>query len=144
MPSNHKGHPTIAFRPGSKWQYALIEERAALSGLYKKDFISRSCIYSNICVVGTKDNIQKIVDAVQEMQMTMKDIACRIEAGDFSMSDNSYQEMKNEFLALSVTVVEILDGAAYLFGKEATGEFQHWKQELEMEQLKSCLSLDEN
>ena len=39
MPSKHKGHPTIAFRPSSPWQYSLIEERAKLSGLYKKDFM---------------------------------------------------------------------------------------------------------
>lgn len=54
MPSKHKGHLTIAFRPSSPWQYSLIEERAKLSGLYKKDFIVRSCIYSNICMVGKK------------------------------------------------------------------------------------------
>ena len=35
MPSHHKGHPTIAFRP-SEWARALIDQRAALSGLYKK------------------------------------------------------------------------------------------------------------
>lgn len=62
MPSKHKGHTTIAFRPSSSWQYVLIEERAKLSGLYKKDFIIRSCIYSNICVVGKKETVQRIMD----------------------------------------------------------------------------------
>ena len=37
MPSKHKGHPTISFRP-SEWARKLIEQRAELSGMYKKDF----------------------------------------------------------------------------------------------------------
>ncbi len=37
MPEKHK-EPTIAFRP-SAWERAVIEQRAALSGLHKKDFI---------------------------------------------------------------------------------------------------------
>ena len=56
MPGIHKDS-TMAFRP-SAWQKAMIEQRAALSGLNKKDFIARSCIYSNIVVVGKRENIQ--------------------------------------------------------------------------------------
>ena len=40
MPGKHK-EPTMAFRP-SAWARAMIEQRAALSGIYKKDFITRS------------------------------------------------------------------------------------------------------
>lgn len=84
MPGKHK-NPTIAFRP-SGWQRALIEERAAMSGHYKKDFIARSCIYSNIVVVGNQVNIKRIVDALQEMQCTMKEIVRQLQSGDFSLS----------------------------------------------------------
>lgn len=62
MPGKHK-EPTIAFRP-SAWARAIIEQRAALSGIYKKDFITRSCVYSNIVVVGKKENIQRIVESL--------------------------------------------------------------------------------
>lgn len=84
MPGKHK-NPTIAFRP-SDWQRTLIEERAAMSGHYKKDFIIRSCIYSNIVVVGNQANIKRIVDALQEMQCTMKEIVRQLQSGDFSLS----------------------------------------------------------
>ncbi len=73
MPGKHK-EPTISFRP-SAWERAVIEQRASLSGMYKKDFIARSCVYSNIVVVGKEENIQQIVDALQEMQIVMKEIA---------------------------------------------------------------------
>lgn len=87
MPGKHK-EPTIAFRPIA-WARIIIEQRAVLSGIYKKDFITRSCVYSNIVVVGKKENIQRIVDALQEMQIVMKEIAGQIQFGDFSLSDKA-------------------------------------------------------
>lgn len=98
--------------------------------MYRKDFIARSCVYSNIVVVGKKENIQRIVDALQEMQIVMREIAGQIQSGDFSLSEKSYQELKEDYLALAVTVVDIVDGAAYLFDKvphqcEGTGK-QNW------------------
>lgn len=131
MPGKHK-EPTIAFRP-SAWERAIIEQRAALSGMHKKDFIARSCVYSNIVVVGKKENIQHIVDALQEMQMVMKEIAGQIQSGDFSLSMDSYGELKREYLALTVTVVDIVNGAAYLFEKETLQNRRNWKEELELE-----------
>ena len=79
MPGQHK-EPTITFRP-SVWEKAIIDQRITLSGMRKKDFIVRSCIYSNIVVVGKRENIQRIVDALQEMQMVMKEIAGQIQSG---------------------------------------------------------------
>lgn len=116
MPGKHKNQ-TIAFRP-SDWQRALIEERVAMSGHHKKDFIARSCIYSNIVVVGSQVNIKRIVDALQEMQYTMKEIVRQLQSGDFSLSDKAYKELHNDILAVAITVVDILNGASYLFEKE--------------------------
>ena len=67
MPGTHK-QSTIAFRPSSSWQAALINERCKLSGMNKKDFICRSKIYSNICVVGKKETVQVVGDSLQEME----------------------------------------------------------------------------
>ena len=141
MPSHHKGHPTIAFRP-SEWARALIDQKAALSGLYKKDFITRSCVYSNIVVVGKEENIQRIVDAVQELRTVMIDIARQIQSGDFILSDESYEELKQDYLALAITLVDILDGAAYLFEKKPPENRRNYKAELELEQLRHALEFD--
>lgn len=139
MPGKHK-NPTIAFRPLTSWQYALIDERVKLSGMQKKDFICRSIIYSNICMVGKKENIRIIVNAVEEMQYTMKEIVKTLSADEFSLSDDTYLKFKNDLLALAITVVDILNGAAYLFDKKPISGNQHWKSDLEMEQLKDCLA----
>ena len=143
MPSHHKGHPTIAFRP-SEWARALIDQRAALSGLYKKDFITRSCVYSNIVVVGKEENIQRIVDAVQELRTVMIEIAGQIQSGDFILSDESYAELKQDYLALAITLVEILDGAAYLFEKKPPENRRNYKAELELEDLRAVLEISDN
>lgn len=140
MPGIHKD-ATIAFRP-SAWTRAIIEQRATLSGLYKKDFITRSCIYSNIVVVGKKENIQRIVDSLQEMQMIMMKIAGQIQSGGCSLSEKGYQELKRDYLALVVTIVDIIDGAAYLFDKESPADRRNWKAELELEQYRHVLELD--
>lgn len=140
MPGKHK-EPTMAFRP-SAWERAIIEQRAALSGMHKKDFIARSCVYSNIVVVGKKENIQRIVDALQEMQMVMKEIAGQIQSGDFSLSATGYQELKEDYLALVITVADIIDGVAYLFGKELSAEQRKQKAELELEEFKKILEMD--
>lgn len=116
MPGVHK-NPTIAFRVDG-WQRALIEERVKQSGMLKKDFIARSCIYSNIVVVGKKENIQRIVDSVKEMTEVFEDIVRQLKSGDFSCSDKAYEELHNDILAVAITVVDILNGASYLFDKE--------------------------
>lgn len=140
MPGKHK-EPTIAFRP-SAWARAIIEQRAALSGIYKKDFITRSCVYSNIVVVGKKENIQRIVESLQEMQMVMREIAGQVRSSDFSLSEESYQELKRDYLAIVVTVADIVDGAAYLFDREPPANRRNWKAELELEQYRHVLELD--
>lgn len=142
MPGKHK-NSTIAFRP-SAWAKAIIEQRAALSGMHKKDFITRCCIYSNIVVVGKKENIQRIVDSLQDMQIAMREIAGQMQSGSFSLGDEDYQELRRDYLALVIAVVDILDGAAYLFGKEPPADRRNWKAEMELEQYRSILELDEN
>ena len=139
MPGKHKD-TTIAFRP-SAWARAIIEQRARLSGIYKKDFITRSCVYSNIVVVGKKENIQRIVDSLQEMQIVLREIAGQIQSGGFSLSTESYQALKDDYLSLVVTVVDIVDGAAYLFEKEPPSDQRNWKAELELEQYRNVLGL---
>lgn len=143
MPSNHRGHPTIAFRP-STWARAIIEQRAALSGLHKKDFITRSCVYSNIVVVGKKENIERIIYALHEMRVVMNEIAEQIKFGDFTLYDESYKELKEDYLAFVITAVDILDGAAYLFEKAPPVNRRNYKAELELEQYRHVLSQCEN
>lgn len=140
VPGIHK-NPTIAFRP-SEWERHMIETRAELSGQYKKDFIARSCIYSNIVVVGKKENIKRMVDAVYELQYSMKEIAEQLQCNSFGLTEDGYQEFRGDCLALAVTVVDILNGAAYLFDKIPENDNQHWKADIRLDQLGRIIQED--
>ena len=137
MPGKHR-NPTIAFRP-SRWARALIEARAKLSGLYKKDFLTRCCVYSNIVVTGTPDNIQRIVDSLQDTQATLKAMADDLRSGEFYLSKGNYDELREDLLALTVTMIDIIDGAAYLFNKSPPERNINWKLELERKDLREAL-----
>lgn len=133
MPGIHKNN-TISFRP-SEWERINIEERAALSGMTKKDFIAHSCIYSHICVVGSKNNIQRIIDAIEEMRNVISEIASRETAGDFPLSSETFREMSMRYTAMCIAIVEILDGASYLFGVEEHKTSSVLEKEERMQQL---------
>lgn len=139
MPRKHS-NPTLSFRPSS-WQRALIEARVSASGLYKKEFIARSCIYSNIVVVGNKHRIQFLVDELRETQIIMKEIVEQIVCGNFSISKNNYRELKEDYLAFIITMVEILDGASYLFDKKPDKESRYWKEKLALTEYRNILNL---
>ena len=125
MPGKHK-NPTTAFRP-HPWEAALICKRAGLSGLYKKDFIAKSCIYSNIVETGTVENINRIVEEMQIMESVIIDIANQFNNGKITLTDEAFNIMYDEFYALIITVVDILKGSAYLYNIDVLDEKIDWK-----------------
>ena len=47
--------------------------------------------------------------------------------------------MKQDYLAMAITVVDIVNGVAYLFDKISNTDTQHWKADLELEQFRNVL-----
>ena len=127
MPGIHK-NKKVAFRP-SKCARIMIEEKALLSGLTKKDFMTRSCINSKICVVGSMENIRYILDAIREMRYSLIETGERLSseklaegggnAGELPLSNDTLIEMSLRYAILCSIIVDILDGSAYLFDKKA-------------------------
>lgn len=60
----------------------------------------------------------------------------------FLLSEESYQEVKEDYLSLVITIIDIVDGAAYLFDKEMSSDRKNWKAELELEQYRSILQME--
>ena len=56
MSGTHK-YPTISFRISPK-EREEIEAKIFASGMKKKDYFVRSCIYNRVCVVGKKRYIR--------------------------------------------------------------------------------------
>lgn len=47
----------------------------------------------------------------------MRFLASSLTAGEVLLSDDGFEEMKQQYLAFCLAMVEILNGAAYLFDK---------------------------
>ena len=142
MPGIHRYH-TIAFRP-TTWERELIEKRCELSGLMKKDFIIQSCIHSKVVVAVTRERMLRIIGEVQEMRDVMKDVAGQLMSGNITLSDKAFQEMKEEYLALSVAVVDILNGADYLFGYSTGKGSPKWKAMKDVDDLADTVKRQED
>ncbi len=67
MSNKHK-KPTISFRITDA-ERKQIEARILASGMMKKDYFVRSCIYNRICVVGKKETIYPLVQTVNALYL---------------------------------------------------------------------------
>lgn len=76
MSGTHK-YPTISFRISPR-EREEIEAKIFASGMKKKDYFVRSCIYNRVCVVGKKETVYQIVEKLQEMQNRMVELAGQI------------------------------------------------------------------
>jgi len=74
----------------------------------------------------------------------MKEIVRQIQSSDFMLSENAYKELKDDYFAFVITMVDILNGAAYLFDKTVEVDNQHWKYDLEEEKYKEVLKLHDD
>ena len=66
--SNQHKNPTINFRITDA-ERKQIEARILASGMMKKDYFVRSCIYNRICVVGKKETIYPLVQTVNALYL---------------------------------------------------------------------------
>ena len=72
MSGVHK-HPTISFRVSDR-EREMIESKILASGMQKKDYFVRSCIYNKVCVVGKKEVIYQLVEELQLMQYNVEQL----------------------------------------------------------------------
>lgn len=62
MSGVHK-YPTISFRISPR-ERDEIEAKIKASGMQKKDYFVRSCIYNKVCVVRKREVIYQLVDGI--------------------------------------------------------------------------------
>ena len=121
--SNQHKHPTISFRI-SDAERRQIEARILASGMMKKDYFVRSCIYNRICVVGKKDTIYPLVQTVnalylQLLKMQKSFIECyeHQTLNNLPTSDE-IKELQTDYNNMLTAIIDLLDGAKYLWEGE--------------------------
>lgn len=113
MSGVHK-NPTISFRISER-EREEIEAKIVVSGLNKKDYFVRSCIYNHVCVVGKKELIYKLVRELRMMMETLQEVTKQFEKSELFLSKDGLEDMKLEYLNLLKAMIWMLDGARYLW-----------------------------
>lgn len=116
MSSKHK-NPTISFRITDA-ERKQIEARILASGMMKKDYFIRSCIYNRICVVGKKETIYHLVQTVNALYLKLLDMQKTFTSSDQNIdtlpSSDEINELQIEFSNMLTAIIDLLDGAKYL------------------------------
>ena len=116
--SNQHKHPTISFRI-SDAERKQIEARILASGMMKKDYFVRSCIYNRICVVGKKETIYPLVQTVNALYLQLLDMQKAFTLTDATSdtppASNEIRELQTEYTNTLTAIIDLLDGAKYLW-----------------------------
>ena len=113
MSGTHK-YPTISFRISSR-DREEIEAKILASGMKKKDYFVRSCIYNRVCVVGKKETVYQIVEKLQEMQSHMEELAGQIKGEKPEVTTEEISELQTSYEDMLKAILWMLDGAKYLW-----------------------------
>ena len=116
MSGTHK-YPTISFRISPR-EREEIEAKIFVSGMKKKDYFVRSCIYNHVCVVGKKETVYQIVEKLQEMQNRMEELAGQIKAEKPEVTIEEIRELREAYEDMLKAILWMLDGAKYLWQGE--------------------------
>ena len=118
--SNQHKNPTISFRI-SEAERKQIEARILASGMMKKDYFVRSCIYNRICVVGKKETIYPLVETIYNLyqQLLVMHTAFLDSTATELPTTEEISALQTDYENLLKAIIDMLDGAKYLWEIEA-------------------------
>ena len=116
--SNQHKNPTISFRITDA-ERKQIEARILASGMMKKEYFVRSCIYNRLCVVGKKETIYPLVQTVNALYLQLLEMQRVFTAPDCTTdtlpSSEAIKELQTEYTNMLTAIIDLLDGAKYLW-----------------------------
>ena len=116
--SNRHKNKTISFRI-TEAERQQIEARILASGMMKKDYFIRSCIYNHICVVGKKETIYPLVQTVNALYLQLLEMQKAFTSSDRNIdtppSSDEINELQIEYTNMLTAIIDLLDGAKYLW-----------------------------
>jgi hypothetical protein len=117
--SNQHKNPTISFRV-SEYERKAIEAHILASGMMKKDYFVRSCIYNRICVVGKKETIYPLVEVLRKLYLQLYTMHTAFTSDTATTFPNSEEilALQTEYEHALKAIIDILDGAKYLWEGE--------------------------
>ena len=114
--SNQHKNPTISFRI-SEAERKEIEARILASGMMKKDYFIRSCIYNRICVVGKKETIYPLVETIYNLyqQLLVMQTAFLDNTAAELPTTEEISALQTDYSNMLKAIIDMLGGAKYLW-----------------------------
>lgn len=116
--SNQHKNPTISFRITDA-ERKQIEARILASGMMKKIYFVRSCIYNRICVIGKKETIYPLLQTVNALYLQLlemqKAFTTTVDTSDTLPSSEAIKELQTEYTNMLTAIIDLLEGAKYLW-----------------------------
>jgi len=125
--SNQHKHPTISFR-FSDAERKQVEARILASGMMKKNYFVRSCIYNRICVVGNKETIYPLVQTVNALYLQLLEMQKSFvgyyqdQNYDNLPTNNEITELQANYNNMLSAIIDLLDGVKYLWERDNHNE----------------------
>lgn len=113
MPRTHK-NPTISFHI-SDYERREIDAKVKASGMLKKDYFVRSCIYNRVCVVGKKETIYVLVEELQKLYQGIQQLQEQFLSADIKIANDEMYELQKDYEYMLKAIIWMLDGAKYLW-----------------------------
>lgn len=117
MPGAHK-NPTISFHI-SDYERREIDAKVKASGMRKKDYFVRSCIYNRVCVVGKKETVYALVEELQKMQKNLTQLYEQFRNENVEVTSEELHELQLDYEYMLKAIIWMLDGAKYLWENRA-------------------------
>ena len=125
--SNQHKHPTISFRVSDS-ERKQIEARILASGMMKKDYFVRSCIYNRICVVGKKETVYPLIQTVNALYLQLLEMQKAFvnyyqeQYPDNLPTNDEITERQTSYNNMLSAIIDLLDGAKYLWEGDTSHE----------------------
>lgn len=110
LDKNRKRNKVVAFRVTPQ-EYNTLEARIAVSGLKKNKYYIDSCLYGRVVVVGSRQNIDRLIDTVNEMELMLKILADEIKQGEHIKALEKICEVKDEYCSMLASIIELMHEA---------------------------------
>ena len=94
------------------------------SGMMKKDYFVRSCIYNRICVVDKKETIYPLVQTINALYMQLLEMqkafitCCKEQTLSHLPNSDEIKELQTDYNNMLTAIIDLLDGAKYLWEGE--------------------------
>lgn len=106
LDKNRQRNHTISFRV-SEAEAQELEARIEVSGLAKNQYYIHSCLYGRIVVVGSRENVDRLIDCVHDMELMLKILLEEAEKGNVEATSREIQRVKEEYCAMLKALLEL-------------------------------------